>query len=405
MGARAEQIAAAMSSGRPAIKLRPGEGRRIRNGTPWVFSNEIVMDAAARGLAPGTLVELLSEDGAKLACGYFNPRSLISVRLLDLPGAEIGQDFFSTRFSRAVKLRDRLHAEPWYRLINAEGDGLPGLIIDRFGDLCVVQISTAGMENLLAPILEALDHVVSPGVIVLRNDAPARALEGLESYWRVAKGELPGRIEVRENDAIYFADPARGQKSGWYYDQRDNRLFMARLAASKVLDAYCYTGGFAVLAAKLGARSAIGLDSSEPALALAAEAAAANGVAGECHFVRCDVTTELERRNSERERFGAVICDPPPFARSRKDLEPAARAYRKLARLAAGLVEPGGFLLLASCSHNVPLDRFADECGAGIARAGRKAGLIRSAGAGPDHPVHPMLPESSYLKALVYSVQ
>jgi 23S rRNA (cytosine1962-C5)-methyltransferase len=179
---------------------------------------------------------------------------------------------------------------------------------------------------------------------------------------------------------------------------------MARLSASRVLDAYCYTGGFSVLAALQGAGSVVGLDSSEPALALAAQAAAANDVAAKCRFVRCDVWEELERMRADTERFDAVICDPPPFARSRKDLEPAARAYRKLARLAAGLVQPGGFLLLASCSHTVSAERFGLECAAGIARAGRTAALIRSAGAGPDHPVHPMLPESAYLKALVYAV-
>ena len=239
---------------------------------------------------------------------------------------------------------------------------------------------------------------------MLRNDSPSRALEGLEAYVRCVKGELPERIPVEENGARYFADPASGQKSGWYYDQRDNRLFMARLGAARVLDAYCYSGGFSVLAAMMGAQSVTGLDSSEPALALASEAAAVNGVPERCRFVRCDVPNELQRMNAEGQRFDAVICDPPPFARSRKDLEPAARAYRKLARMAAGLVESGGFLLLASCSHTISLERFSGECAAGIARAGRKAALIRSAGAGPDHPVHPMLPESSYLKVLVYAV-
>lgn len=393
-----------MSSKRPAIRLRPGQDRRIRNGSPWVFSNEIDMGQTAKGLSPGALVELQSAEGGRLACGYFNPRSLISVRLLAPAGENIDEAFFATRFGQAEKLRARFYSTPYYRLINAEGDGLPGLIIDRFADICVVQVTTAGMENLLDLIISGLNQAISPGAIMLRNDSPARALEGLPLYARLAKGELVARIPVFENEARYFADLAKGQKSGWYYDQRDNRLFMAQLRAASVLDAYCYTGGFAVLAAVMGAKSVTGLDSSEPALELASEAAAVNDVATGCRFTRCDVMEELERLNNESGRFSAVICDPPPFARSRKDLEPAARAYRKLARLAAGIVEPGGFLLLASCSHNISAERFASECAAGIGRTGRKSALIRSAGAGPDHPVHPMLPESSYLKSLVYSV-
>jgi 23S rRNA (cytosine1962-C5)-methyltransferase len=404
MGAGTGSRCAKMSTARPGIRLRPREERRIRNGAPWVFSNEIVMDSAAKALVPGSLVELVSSEGAPLACGYFNSRSLISVRLLGPPGTQIDTPFFAGEFVRARKLREAFYSPPFYRLINAEGDGLPGLIIDRFDGVCVVQITTAGMENLLQPLLAALDQTIAPEIIILRNDSASRTLEGLPLYTRCAKGDSPGKIEVQENDVRYFADPEKGQKSGWYYDQRDNRMFMARLGAARVLDAYCYSGGFSVLAAMMGAQTVIGLDSSEPSLAMASEAAAANEVAEKCRFIRCDVSAELERLNSEKERFDVIICDPPPFARSRKDLEPAARAYRKLARMAAVLVEPGGFLLLASCSHSVSPERFGLECATGIARAGRRARLIRFAGAGPDHPVHPMLPESSYLKALVYAV-
>ncbi len=404
MGAGAGSDCTEMSTERPQIRLRPREDRRIRNGTPWVFSNEIVMDAAAKALLPGTLVELVSAEGAPIACGYFNSRSLISVRLLGPPGTAIDIAFFAGAFTRARKLRETLYSEPYYRLINAEGDGLPGLTIDRFDGTCIAQITTAGMETLLEPVLAALDQVVAPAATILRNDSASRLLEGLQLYTRGAKGDVPDRIEVQENGARYFANPGKGQKSGWYYDQRDNRMFMARLGAGRVLDAYCYSGGFSVLAALMGAQTVIGLDSSEPALALASEAAAVNDAAAKCRFIRCDVSGELERLSAENERFDAVICDPPPFARSRKDLEPAARAYRKLARMAAGLVQPGGFLLLASCSHTVSAERFATECAIGIARAGRRAALIRSAGAAPDHPVHPILPESSYLKVLVYAV-
>jgi 23S rRNA (cytosine1962-C5)-methyltransferase len=389
----------------PIIRLRPKEGRRMRAGAPWVFSNEILMDAAAKALEPGSVVRLADSGGELLGTGYFNPQSLIAVRLLGAADLDVTPEFFAQRLRTALALRTRLFDEPFYRLVHAEGDDLPGVTIDRFGDVLVLQITTAGMERLTDTLLPAVQDVLAPSTVVLRNDAPARALEGLASSVQVVKGGA-ARLTVQENGAVYFADPAAGQKSGWYYDQRENRAFMAKFAASeRVLDAYSYTGGFGILAARAGAHEVIAVDSSEPALALARDAAEANTVAARCRFVKADVFEELERRVARNETFGVVICDPPPFVRARKDLEPGSRAYRKLARLAASLTAPGGFLFLASCSHNIPRDRFALECAAGIARAGRKAAIIRDAGAGPDHPVHPMLPETAYLKALVFRVE
>jgi 23S rRNA (cytosine1962-C5)-methyltransferase len=391
----------------PTIRLKVRQGRRVRSGAPWVFSNEIGMDNSSKKLLPGTLVNLAAEgDSAVLATGYFNPKSLIAVRLLARGEAEIDGDFFYERLRRALRLREHFYGAPFYRLVHAEADGLPGLVIDRFGETCVVQITTAGMERLSDVVLNALDAAIAPKTVILRNDAPARTLEGLDAYVRTAAGDVPARLRVEENGVVYFADPLSGQKSGWYYDQRPNRAFMADLAKGKrVLDAYCYSGGFGVLAAARGANHVVGIDSSEAALTLARESADANGVAARCRFVKADVFDELERFARENERFDIVICDPPPFAPSRKDLEAAARAYRKLARLAAVLVAPGGFLMLASCSHNMPSERFAAESAAGLARAGRDAALIREAGAGPDHPIHPMLPETAYLKTLAYAVE
>jgi 23S rRNA (cytosine1962-C5)-methyltransferase len=390
---------------RPVIRLRPREGRRVKSGAPWVFSNEIVLDGAAKALPPGTPVELAADGGTPLGSGYFNPRSLIAVRLLAPPQTEFDQAFFAGRLRRALLLRETLFGEPYYRLVHAEGDLLPGVIIDRFGETVVVQITTAGMERLTDALLSALDEVIAPANVILRNDTPARALEALELYVRVAKGSAPQPLMVEENGVRYFADPQAGQKSGWYYDQRENRRFMASLVRGKrVLDAYCYSGGFAVLAAVQGAADVLGLDSSLPALDLAKAAATGNGVDELCRFKKADVFEELERLAQQRETFDIVIADPPPFAPSRKDVEAGARAYRKLARLAAALVAPSGYLMLASCSYNVSAERFGAESGAGIARAGRTARLLRQAGAGPDHPVHPMLPETAYLKALTYAV-
>jgi 23S rRNA (cytosine1962-C5)-methyltransferase len=388
----------------PLVRIRPREGRRARAGAPWIFSNEIEMDAKTKALAPGTIVDVQGSDDHDFGTGYFNPKSLISVRLLDARmGVAIDANFLSERLRRALKLREAIYDAPFYRLVHAEGDGLPGLVIDRFGDVCSLQVTTAGMENLTPALLEALDAVIAPKVVVLRNDTPSRAFEGLQNYVRVAKGELPARISVEENGAHYVADLAEGQKAGWYYDQRDNRAFMAKLAnGERFLDAYSYAGGFGIAAAKAGAKSVTLIDSSQGALALAEEAAKANDVT--IKAIKADVFDELERIAARAETFDIVIADPPPFVKSKKDLESGARAYRKLARMAALVTAPGGYLLLASCSHNIPQERFALECAAGIVRTGRASALIHQSGAGADHPVHPMLPETAYLKALVYAL-
>jgi 23S rRNA (cytosine1962-C5)-methyltransferase len=376
----------------------------VRAGAPWVFSNEIVMDAAAKVMPAGTIVNVAGDDGRAFGTFYFNSKSLIAARQLDRESnIAIDADFLAARLKRALAVREAIYERSYYRLVHAEGDELPGLAIDRFGDALVVQIATAGMEELREPLVAALERLLSPVTIILRNDVPARSLEGLDLYVRAAKGEAT-RLSVEENGLRYFADPTAGQKTGWYYDQRDNRAFAASLANGRtVLDAYCYTGGFTLAAAKASAKEAVGLDSSAPALALAEQSAAANRLSAT--FIKCDVIEELERLGAANERFDLVIADPPPFVRARKDLEVGAKAYRRLARAAAHVVSPGGFLMLASCSHNIAAERFALECALGIARAGRAARLIRQSGAGPDHPIHPMLPESAYLKFLAYAVQ
>ncbi|HEY3777434.1 MAG TPA: class I SAM-dependent rRNA methyltransferase [Rhizomicrobium sp.] len=391
---------------RPQIQLRPREGRRVRAGAPWIFSNEIAIDAATRSLPAGTLVEVLSGDGRAFGAGYYNRGSLIAVRLFEAPpGVEIDANFFATRISRALSLRDALFDRPYYRLVHAEGDFLPGLVIDRYNETCVVQITTAGMEALLSNVLGALERVIAPTTIILRADSPMRALEGLPSHVKTVKGTEPERLRIEETGLIYFADLLGGQKTGWYFDQRENRAFVSALARGRsVLDLYCHSGGFAISAAAAGARQVRGVDSSATALALARQAADANQVEGLCELAKADAMEELERLGATGELFDIVICDPPPFVRSRKDVESGARAYRKLARLAARVTAPDGFLLLASCSHNMPAERFLAECAAGIRRADRRGSLIRASGAGPDHPVHPMLPETAYLKTLVFRI-
>jgi 23S rRNA (cytosine1962-C5)-methyltransferase len=387
---------------RPTVRLLPSRHKRLKGGHPWVYSNEIAMDQAAKALAPGTLVGLATAAGEPLGTAMFNPRTLIAARLLSAePEAAIDRGFFEAALGRALGLRERLYDRPFYRLVHAEGDGLPGLIVDRYGEVVVCQINTAGLDRLTDEILAALDAVVAPRAVVLRNTGAGRRAEGLDEAVRVAKGTVDGPIALIENEATFFADLAEGQKTGWFYDQRDSRAFVAGLArGGRVLDLYTYAGGFAVLAALHGASAVVGIDRSDAALALAARAAEANDVAALCRFEKREVFAHAAHLAEAGERFEVVVADPPAFVKSKKDLAAGARGYRKLARLAAALVAPGGMLFIASCSHNVGPELFAEEVRRGLVDAGRGGRILRAAGAGPDHPVHPFLPETAYLKSL-----
>jgi 23S rRNA (cytosine1962-C5)-methyltransferase len=391
---------------RPVVRLQPGGHRRAEGGHPWIYSNEIVMDAAAKALPAGSLVTLLRADERPFGVATFNPHTLIAARLLDRDaGRAVNRRFFARRLERALRVRQRLYAEPCYRLVHAEADGLPGLVVDRFGGTLAVQANTAGMDRMLPQIIEALQALLSPQSIVLRNDSPARTLEGLPVESGVAAGAVDGPVSLEEAGTRFVADVLAGQKTGWFYDQRENRAFIAGLSTgARVLDLYCYAGGFSVMAAHRGAAAVLGIDRSEPALALAAEAARRNGVDQICEFRRGEVFAEAAALAGKGERFDIVIADPPPFARAKRDAPAALRGYRKLARLAAQLTAPGGFLFLASCSHNVGAAEFGEAVRHGLVDAGRGARILKSAGASPDHPVHPALPESAYLKALTLSL-
>ncbi|MFZ3237816.1 MAG: class I SAM-dependent rRNA methyltransferase [Stellaceae bacterium] len=387
---------------RSVIALLPARHRRAEAGHPWIYSNEVLMDEAARALTPGMLVTVSRADGSALGVAMFNPHSLLAARLLDRdPARAIGRRFLARRIERALRLRRQLFDEPCYRLVHAEADGLPGLVVDRADDVLIVQSNAAGMARLEPLVLDVLAQSLKPRAIVLRNDSPARSQEGLLPEIRVAAGSLDTPVLVHENGAVFPVDPLGGQKTGWFFDQRRNRGFVAGLAkgGARVLDLYCYTGGFAVQAARAGGAEIVGIDHSEPALALAREAAALNAVAAICSFRRAEVFAEAERLAGAGERFDIVIADPPAFAKSKKEVPAALRGYRKLARLAAGVTARGGILFLASCSYHVGEPEFAEAVRRGLADAGRDGRVIRTAGAGPDHPVHPALPETAYLKS------
>jgi len=390
----------------PTVRLNKGGGARLKRGHPWGFSNELAMTAETKALAPGSVVTIEMPDGEAIGRAHLNPHSLIALRLLDRDaGAGIDAAWIAARLATALAWRERLFALPYYRVVHAEADGLPGLIVDRYGDVVVVQANTAGMERMTEAVLEAVHEVLAPAAVVLRNDGAGRKLEGLGDEVRLAAGTLPAQVTVTEGGAVFPVDALGGQKTGWFYDHRDNRAFVAALASgARVLDLYTHVGGFGVQAAVAGAASVDLIDRSAPALALAAAAAERSGVADRVTTRKADAFAALEHLAKTGDRYDVVVCDPPAFARSKKDVASAARAYRKLARLGAQVTAPGGVLLLASCSHHMDPVSFAQQNGRGLTDAGRSGRLSRSAGAGPDHPVHAHLPESAYLKAMVYAL-
>ena len=388
------------SSGTSTIRLKPGESRRIKRGHPWIYSNEVEMDEATRAIPPGEIATIVDEQGMFVATATFNRNSLIAGRVLTRDANEsIDHEFFRTRLAAALELRMRFFAAPFYRFVHSEADSLPGLVIDRYGDAVVIQLNSAGMERLRDDLMVAIDAVMAPDIVVMRNDSPVRSLEGLEPTAEVHRGSIDHPIELIEGGIRFGIDPLSGQKTGWYFDQKGARDLLAPLCEGRrVLDLYCYIGGFSLRAAGDGAESTVGIDGSASVISQATESAASNGLTETCTFVKGEVFAELEARGRASERYDVVICDPPAFVKSRKTRASGLRGYRKLARLAAGVVRPGGLLFTASCSHLADTASFAAEVRHGIGVADRAARVLASGGAGPDHPVHQQLPESAYLK-------
>jgi 23S rRNA (cytosine1962-C5)-methyltransferase len=384
----------------PQIRLNPGAAKRLRAGAPWVFSNEIQMKPEYRHFPPGGLVRLQGDDGAHLGIFMFNPHSLIAARLLDRdPAATIDDAWVRSRLAAAIALREQVCDTPYHRLVHAEADFLPGLIIDRYDDVVVLQANAAGMDRLTPQIVAALTALLSPRAIVARNDSAARRQEGLDEQIALLQGSAAS-AEVVEGGVRFPVDPLSGQKTGWFFDQRYNRDRVAALAAgARVLDVFCHLGAFGLRCAAAGAVTINLVDSSAPALEHAQTAAAHNGFSQRIVTVRGDAFDTMEALAKAGDRFDIVVCDPPAFARSRKDADAGLRAYGRMARLAAALVTPGGFLFVASCSHHASLDAWTGQIAWGLHRARRAARILSTTGAGPDHPVHPHLPESAYLKA------
>ncbi|MFY0660121.1 MAG: class I SAM-dependent rRNA methyltransferase [Shimia sp.] len=399
-------MSSSSASARPVVRMKPkANARAIRHGFPWAYDNELVTDRRTKALVPGTLAVLEDDKRQPLGLVATNSQSKIFCRMLDRdPEAVIDQAWFEAKFARALAMRERVFGAPFYRLIHAEADGLPGVVVDRFGDTAVVQPNAAWADTLLEPLMAAL--VAVTGVInVLKNGSGrARVLEGLEEHSAVMAGAAPDApVPVVMNGATYMADLTGGQKTGLFYDQRPNHGFAAGLCKdAKVLDVFSHVGGFSLAALAGGASYATAVDGSAAALELAQAGAEAAGVADRFATRKGDAFEVLTALGEEGVKFDVVICDPPAFAPSKPALEKGLRAYERVARLAAPLVAEGGYLGLCSCSHAADLARFRGASVRGIGRAGRQAQLIHTGFAGPDHPLMPQLAESGYLKSLFF---
>jgi 23S rRNA (cytosine1962-C5)-methyltransferase len=388
----------------PLIRLNPGQERRLKSGHPWAFSNEIHMQGEFRQMPAGLAVRLEGDDGWRLGTFAFNPHSLIAARLLDRdPAAEIDAAWVRRRIAAAAALRARIEDGAFHRLVHAEADGLPGLVVDRYGEVAVVQANSAWADRMMPEIVAALLEELPLRAVVGRNDSPARAQEGLSPEVMLLHGS-DATAAVEEGGVRFAVDALAGQKTGWYFDQRRNRDRVAALAGgARVLDVFCHVGAFGLRCAAGGASAVTLVDSSAPALELGLAAAAANGFSG-VQARRGDAFEVMAEAAHAGEQYDIVVCDPPAFAKSKKDQAAGLRAYGRMARLAAALVAPGGFLFVASCSYHAPLEAFAAMVAEGVWRARRGGRVLATTGAGPDHPVHPHLPESAYLKAQLWQV-
>jgi len=386
----------------PAVILRKNKDRRLRAGHLWVYSNEVdTRKTPLSGFEPGSTVVIQTSTGKPIGCGYINPHSLICARLLTRqPASVFDTAFFVKRIETALELRAALFDSPHYRLVYGEGDDLPGLVVDRYADILVVQITTAGMERCKAAILEALQQVMKPRGILLRNDSPVRKLEQLELYTETI-GEVSARVTLEEGGTRFELPLGEGQKTGWFFDQRSNRLAMHKyVRGRRVLDVFSYVGAWGVQAARAGAADVSCVDTSALAQELLMRNAATNGVNGNVHLEAGEAFEVLKEMRAAHRRFGVVIVDPPAFIKRRKDIRNGEQAYHRLNQQAMQLLEPGGFLISSSCSMHLSAERLQDILQQSAHHLGRRLQVVERGFQAMDHPVHPAIPETAYLKTL-----
>jgi 23S rRNA (cytosine1962-C5)-methyltransferase len=389
------------------IFLKKNEDKRLRQGHLWVFSNEI--DTARSPLeqfAAGDLVQVKASDGKVMGTAYINPQSLICARLLSRKGnLKCGVNFFKERLTTALVLREKLFDKPYYRLVYGESDGLPGLVIDRFGSVLSVQITTAGIELRKDNLITALHELFSPTAIVLKNDNSQRQLEGLDLESHVVHGELPDNLIIEENGAKFKIDILGGQKTGWFYDHRASRALLATMATNqRVLDLFSYTGAWGIPAALGGATEVACVDASEGALALAAENAKLNGVENKMQFIRSDVFDYLKQARQDGQLYDIIVLDPPALIKRKKDFKQGFEAYRRLNQLALQVLAKNGILISASCSYHLSTENLHEILRSSGRHIDRHLTFFSCGGQGGDHPIDPAIPETAYLKTFFCTV-
>jgi len=386
----------------PALCLKKNQDRRVRAGHSWVYSNEVdIGKTPLQGLRPGETVAIINAQDKWLGWAYVNPNSLICARITSRSRDHLlDQSLLVHRLNVALSLRQRLFPEPYYRLVFAESDGLPGLVVDRYGDYLAVQLSTAGMDLLRDDIIAALEKVLKPKGIVLRNDVPMREMEGLDRYVEVAAGQVPELVEVVEGDCRFQANLLGGQKTGWFYDQSANRQRMLPyVAGRKVLDLFSYAGAWGIRAVQAGAESATCVDASASALELVQDNAALNNLQDQVSSLQGDAFAVMKGLRQSKQRFDVIVVDPPAFIKRRKDMKEGSLAYRRINEAAMGLLSRDGLLISASCSFHMAEDRFLQTLQQAARHMDRNLQLLERGQQGPDHPVHPAIPETAYLKA------
>ena len=389
------------------LYLRKDEDRRLRAGHVWVYSNEIDTERSPlRQFSPGDPVDVISSRGQWLGQGYINPNTLIATRIVSRDRAHpLDRSLLVHRLNIALSLRSRLYAKPYYRLVYGESDGLPGLVVDRYGDVLVAQLTTAGMDRHRADVLEALDKVIAPRAIILRNDVAARATEGLPQSVEVASGDAPTELVVQEGDATFVVPAEDGQKTGWFFDQAANRDRLLRhVAGRSVLDVFSYAGGWGIRAAQAGATAVTCVDSSERALGWVSANAERNGVADRVATVKGDAFEVLRELRTSGTRFDVVVLDPPAFIKRRKDAKEGQLAYRRLNEIALTLLNRDGLLVSASCSYHLAAEDLLRTVQSAARANDRMLQCLEAGQQGPDHPVHPAIPETAYLKAFYLRV-
>ncbi len=391
----------------PEIYLKKNEDKRLRKGHLWVFSNEVdTKRSPLEQFAAGDLVQVKSDDGKIMGTAYVNPQTLICARLLSRkPNLKCGVNFFKEQLTTALCLREKLFDKPYYRFVFGESDGLPGLVIDRFGPVLSVQITTVGIEQRKESLIAALVELFDPAAIILKNDNSQRQLEGLNLESELAYGQLPDPLIIEENGARFKIDILEGQKTGWFYDHRSSRALLATIAKNqRVLDLFSYTGAWGIPAALAGASEVTCVDASESALALAKENARLNQVDNKMHFVRNDVFEFLKQARLENRLFDIIVVDPPALIKRKKDFKQGYEAYRRLNHLALQVLSRNGVLVSASCSYHLSRENLHEILRASGRHIDRHLVFFASLGQGPDHPVDPASPETEYLKTFFCSV-